>query len=388
MANTIVNGEHFAQETQVFLRSMLVTMDIATTRFESVITPGQQIHLPYAATARVQSYTFSTDATIDAAEFTDDVLTVSQKKIVTLNYDPMQNLQAHQESWQGMLTQECSYQLSRAMDQHGLETGVDGAANTVAVGGSLTVSNVAEQFTSVDTTLARARAGAGVKFAVVEPMVAGILARADIANGFNRADSALSNGYIGDSNYGFRIYESNDLPCTVALTVDTQPANLDTFTIYGKTWTCVTDGTAAVAGEINIGANLADFQAIFLTAIAGTTPPSASDYIDLSTDDRREYINSGLAASAWAANVVTLTGYGRIGGSETFTTVTNVFGDETCEMLFGHIGALDFVAQQSPNVLETQEPKNLSRNILVTALYQAKVFTRNASRLVKLTATI
>ena len=107
MANTIVNGEHFAQETQMFLRSMLVAMEVANTRFESVITPGQQVHLPYAATARVQSYSFSTDATIDAAEFTDDVLTVNQKKIVTLNYDPMQNLQAHQEDWQGDLRQRC-----------------------------------------------------------------------------------------------------------------------------------------------------------------------------------------------------------------------------------------------------------------------------------------
>ena len=386
MANTIVNGEHFAQETQVFLRSMLVLMEVANTRFEATITPGQQIHLPYAATARVQDYSFSTDATIDDAEFTDDTLTVNQKKIVTLNYDPMQNLQAHQEDWQGMLTEECAYQLSRAMDQHGLETGVDGAANTVAVGGALTVSNVFEQFADVDTTLSRARAGAGTKFAVVEPMVAGILARADVANGFNRSDSALRNGYIGDTRFGFRIYESNDLPCSVTLTVDTQPTATDTFTVYGKVWTCVADGTAASAGEINIGADLADFKTIFVDAMNGDN--AGTDYVDLSTDDRRELINAGLAAAAFSGDDCALTGYGRIGGSETFTTATNVFGDETCEMLFGHIGAVDFVAQQAPKVLETQEPKNLSRNILTTALYQAKVFNRNASRLVKMTATV
>lgn len=385
MANTIVNRVAYANKTQTFLRSSLVAGEISRAQFKADLRPGQQIVFPYISQPRVQSYTASTDATIDATTMTTNGYNIDQVKISTGNYDPLQNMLTVAEDWQNDLASQMGYELSRNIDQYALNTGITAALNTVA-GGSLSASNMFEALTSVNATLGRARARAGVRYVVLDHDRAAVLANTDKANGFNLADSALRNGFVGSTAAGFRVYTSNDLPYSVTLTVDTQPTNGDTITLFGKTWTCVTDGTAATAGQINIGANLADFQAILKTAINGTTPPSANDYIDLATDDRRDYQNGQVTCGTFAANVVTITSYGKMAPSETFTAGTNVFGTETVSFLCGVVGALDLTVQAAPKV-EVREPAaNVSLNLLATTQYGAGVFYRDKASLVKLTA--
>lgn len=383
--NTIVNVAKFANEVQANLRTENPAIGIANTRYEAMLKPGRTFNAPYTNSVRVQSYTYSTDATIDDHTLTADTLTVDQSKIATANYDPLQNLQT--VGWDRELAIDMSHQLSRNISQYVGQTGVNGASSTVA-GGTLNAGNVYDFLTSITSTLSRKRAGAGMMFGLVEPGFIDYLVLADLANGFKRADAALRQGYVGDTNAGFRIYECHDLPCSVPLTVAVQPSNTDTFTVYGVTWTCVTDGTAANAGEINIGANLADFQAIFVTAINGTTPPNADDYIDLATDDRREYQNGQVAAGAFAANVSTITAYGRIGGAETFTSGSNSFGTETCSQLFGHMRAVDLVVQSAPEIEERKPVANKSINVLGTTQYGSHVYNRNAKKLCVGTFTV
>lgn len=385
MANTIVNVNKFADMVQANLRVGTPAIGVANTRYEAALTVGQTFNAPYMNSVRVQDYTYSTDATIDDTVLTADTLTINQVKIATANYDPLQNLLTTE--WEAELASDMGYQLGRNINQYVAQVGTDGADTTVT-GGTLNAGNVYEYLTAISSGISRKRAGSGAMFGLVEPGFLDYLVLADLANGFKRADAGLRQGYVGDTNAGFRIYECHDLPCTVSLTMDTQPTNLDTMTIYGSTWTWVTDGTAATAGEINIGANIADAQAIFVTAINGTTPPSVGDYVDLSTDERREYQNGQLAAATFATNVSVLTAYGRIGASETFTAATNVFGDETCSQLFGHLGSVDLVVQAAPTIEERKAQANMSLNVLGTTQYGSHVYNRMTKKLATGTFTV
>lgn len=385
MANTIVNVAKFANNVQANLRVGTPAIGIANTRFESALKPGRTFDEPYMNSVRLQDYSYSVDATIDPTTLTSDLLTIDQSKIATANFDPLQNKQTVE--WLDELSVDMGYQMSRNINQFVGQTGVNGASTTVA-GGSLNAGNVYDFLTNISSGISRKRAGSGVMFGLVEPGFLDLLVLADLANGFNRADAALRQGYVGNTNAGFRIYEDHDLPCAVTLTVDTQPANGDTFTIYDVTWTCVTDGTAAAAGEIAIGADLADFKTIFVNAINGTGTEGVSAYIDVSKDNRRDYQNGKVLSAAFVSNDVALTAYGRIGGSEEFTTATNIFGTETCSQLFGHMNAVDLVVQSAPDILETQETKNVSRNLLGTTQYGSHVFNRKAKKLAVGTFTV
>jgi len=169
----------------------------------------------------------------------------------------------------------------------------------------------------------------------------------------------------------------------------TQPTNLDTVTIASVVFTWVTDGTAAAAGEINIGANAADAQAIFVTAINGTTPPSANDYIDVSAANRRLLQNGVVSAATFAANVCVITANTLLNPSETFTAAGNVFGTVTGNLLAGRFGAPSLAMQINPTLASAAEPaRPMETNYALHTLYGRNVFSRDAARLANITINI
>ena len=105
------------------------------------------------------------------------------------------------------------------------------------------------------------------------------------------------------------------------LTVDTQPTVGDTLTIGTKTYTVVTDETAASDGEVDAGADLADFKTLLVAAINGT--------------DGINTAHTQVTAAAFSGDdcVITASTKGISGDSiattETFTEGTNVFDGTT-----------------------------------------------------------
>jgi hypothetical protein len=387
MANAItaLNPYIWTSVVQDFLNASLVATEICNTKCEAYLTSGSRVNFPYMADVRVQDYTQGTDLTVDALAATQDYLDVDQSKVVTFAMDPVQEKQALANYGVDMARQ-ASFQLRNNIDQKVLYTGTAAAASTVA-GGTLTTSTLISKMSDVYSTLARKNAVDGDLFGVIDPETASLLSQTFIANGFNIADNTLRNGFAGMA-VGFNVYVSNNLQNSVTLTVDTQPTNLDTFTILGYTWTCVTDGTAATAGQVNIGGNLADFKLIFVTAINGTTPPSANDYIDIATAGRRVYQNAQLTAATFNANDCVLTAYGKMSCTETFFTGTNVFGIETTNMLFGRKGAVSLAIQMQHELTIAQEPRQLAKNWHTHTLFGCKTFTRDAQRLVKMSRNV
>jgi hypothetical protein len=106
----------------------------------------------------------------------------------------------------------------------------------------------------------------------------------------------------------------------VDLTVDTQPIPTDTFTIGTTVYTFVASG--AVAGQINVGANLAAAQVNIIAAINGT-------------DGFNTPHISVVANAAFVTNILRIrarahgTSYDSIVTTETFDAVTNIFSAAT-----------------------------------------------------------
>jgi len=383
MAITALNPENWRPMVQDFLNNQLVVKPISRTEFRSELTDGDVIHWPYVSTVRVQDYTTYTDVTVDAGNAVDESMNIDQSRVATFKIDQVDKKQMKDKGFPAKMAREAAYALANDIDQKVLKEGTDNANNSVT-GGTLTVSNLYSKMTDAKAELVRAKGADGRLFAVLDPERIALLSQTFVANGFDEADNSLRNGFKGRAA-GFDIYESNNLATSVGLTVDTQPTATDTFTIAGVTWTCVADGAAASAGEINVGADLADFQAIFVKAINGTT---STDYVDVSTENRRKLQAAGVSAGAFATNVSTITGYGKLNGSETFTAATNIFGTETSNLLTGKVGAMSLAMQMMPELYVTQEPKQLVKNYITHTLFGKKVFYRDADRLCKITINV
>lgn len=372
---------------QDFLNAQLVVKPISNMRYESELVAGDTLNFPYLSDVRVQSYTAGTDLTIDDVTAAQSAMSIDQSRAATFYVDPTETRQASDKSWAARMARQSAFVIAQEMDQNVLKEGTDNAATTIAAG-TLSTSTILNQMGLSMEALEEQNATDGAMFAVISPYVKNYLFQAEVANGFNKADSALANGFVGPSSTGFKIYVSNNLETSVTLTMDTTPTAGDTLTVYGVTLTYRANGTAAVAGEISLGTGgsaLADTQASTRQALNGSGTPGASNYIDVSADNRRKLQNRQLACSAFSANVATLTGFGRINGRETFNAPTNVFGTESSGMLFGREGALSIGMQMYPELYVRPEPKKLGDNYITHTLYGKKVFYRDTFRLVNMT---
>lgn len=122
----------------------------------------------------------------------------------------------------------------------------------------------------------------------------------------------------------------------VTLTVDTQPIAGDTFTLGTTVYIFVTDETADEAGEIDVGADLADAKTLIIAAINGT--------------DGNNDAHESVSAGAFTGNDLPITALVKgvagnsIDSTETFDAGTNVFSAAT---LTGGVDGTDGVAWET-----------------------------------------
>lgn len=387
-ANTItaLNPTNWRPMVQDFLNNMLVVKPLSRTEFRAELRDGETIDWPYMDDVRVQSYSPGTDVTIDALNATSDTMDIDQSRIVSFPVDPTEKAQARDKAFPVKMARQAAFRLSNEIDQNVISTGVTAASSTVA-GGSLTSSNFFSKITDSMAALQRANGADGPLYGIVDPERRALLSQVFVGNGFDEADVSLRNGFVG-SAAGFEIYVSNNLPVSQTLSMATNPTNADTITVAGVTFTFVTNGTAANAGEISIAGSVGATQPIVVNAINGTGTPGASTYIEVSTENRRKLQNAQISAATFAANASVVTGFGKIGGAETFTDPTDAWGTETGTMLFGRKGATSLGMQMMPDLYIRPEPKQLQDNYLTHTLYGKKVFHRDADRLVKMTYNV
>jgi len=199
------------------------------------------------------------------------------------------------------------------------------------------------------------------------------------------------NGSIGQLN-GFDVMVTNNLQHSVLLTMDTVPvnANADTMVIAGLEQDTTNGGykernvtftfldTAASAGDVAIGANVAATQVNLVAAINGTGTPGSGTYIALAAADRTAIKNAMIhAETTWTSDAINIYSNKTMTVSETFTVGTNVFGSDATLMLAVDSQAINFVSQldqfKVPDV-----PTGFRANVLQEKVYGGKVFSENS----------
>lgn len=209
---------------------------------------------------------------------------------------------------------------------------------------------------------------------------------------------SITTGFTGVEINGVKVYKTNNLPYKNTLTIDTNGTANDTITVTLRdprkksnetrdvtiTWTCKANGTAAAAGEISIGAGgtaLVDFQASVRQAINGTGTAGASNYIDVSADNRKLLKYFEVSVSAFASNVATIYANNKVVFAETLTAATNIFGTAGRALLACVAGSTHFVDQMT-RIKTTDGELSFSANVLAESAYQGAVLGQNKFGLV------
>lgn len=371
-----------APEIQDILETSLVFKEISSPlNFSGILQKGKSIDIPDVPDAVVVDYNQGTNMAFTAYEAVSDVINIDISRAANFTVGKNELAQLADKNYRAKMSMRHAYRLSCDTDQKGLLTGVTLAGQSYSFG-TPNSSTIFRQLSEVDALLSRADCDTSY-FAVLPPEHVSLLAQFEAASGFNSADSAIRNGYVGASSSGFHIYKSNNLPTTVVYTMDTINTAAKTFTIAGVTFTFVASGTAAAAGEISIGANVAANKTNFLAAINGTGTPGATTYIELSVANRRKLTNAGVSASAFSGDDTTITGFGRLSASTNSADGGNAVGTEVGNILLGGKGKLRHVMQRMPEVdtaVETLRPQET--NISISTLYGLGVLSRDEDCLI------
>ena len=384
--------EFWEKNVQEFHNKTLIGMKIANTKFAKVISNGgDKIHFSTLSDMSANTRTVGSDNEIQEIISTDDTMDINIAQESSFSLDKFQEKQIiTNDAERASIQRQQAQALANQIDTRIIKSGVDNATTTSTVATGINIDNLSGIFRDSRTSLQRLNIqDNGDFFAVIDPARSGIIGDVMISNGYNEADNALRNSFAGRFR-NFNTFVSNNLPSSVPVTFDTQPTAGKTFTILGVTFTFVADGASTSAGEISIGADLADFKTIFpdalnvalSTYVAGA---GASSYGALGKVNKDKLKNAIISASAFVGDVITITGTGYMNTSMTEVGGTNAVGTETTKMLFGKMGAVSTAIQIQPSLTITQEPRRSVKNFLLEQLYGVNTFERAKDKLVAVT---
>jgi len=380
MANTLTafNQEFWANEMQGVFHRENVAIGLANTELRDVLVSGTKVHRPYRSTLMAQNYTKGTDiSTFNDLDSTDEYIEVDTAKVVPFYVDDLDRIQNKWDS-AAIYAQDSQRLLNNILDQTvlGQYSNARSFISAGDLGGSgtgsatVTTANIANVFAVASRILQRSDIPSNEQVAVIGPRTLEIL-RVSVAGretGFG--DTVGDNGVVAN-RFGFRLVLSNNVPFTATLTESGQPADGEYIDIDGVRFTFQTNGTAAAAGDVSIGATAADTYASLVQAINNTGTAGASNYIAVSTPYRRRLIKGNITAS-YATNVLTLVGYGDVAVVESATNVS--LTTNTQYPLFMKKGAIDLLAQKASSVEFRVAEKRLGRYVYPWVLYGAKTF--------------
>lgn len=205
-------------------------MGVANVATRTELGYGDVINKQYFNSVTAAAYSPGTDVSLDDLDFVTDQLTINRKFYTASYIDNIEQLQANVDIQRSLL-EDATYQLRNIIDGEILG---NITAGTTAGGAQL---NYGEFGIAASYHLNSVSAGTGEVvnifanatkmllnqncenfgdwIAILNPRLANKLAIKSTGLGFNFADAALRNGYVGDF-MGFQIYVSNNLPTTAA----------------------------------------------------------------------------------------------------------------------------------------------------------------------------
>lgn len=212
----------YSSMVQVPLYKMLVSLEVANTRFSDTV--GNAVKIPRYTDLSAQTYTPGTPISATNLTWAFDTLNISTYKHCSFYIDQPRTTTVTVDQ-AASLAPNAAYQLKNAIDKFTFSkiygtggftyVGIDASGmqgGTAHRELSATSANVLNIFTKAKQKLREANVEEmGDWCAVVTPTIAQLLEIKLMNVGFNVADSTLRNGFAGNVN-GFDVYVSNNLP--------------------------------------------------------------------------------------------------------------------------------------------------------------------------------
>lgn len=323
---------------------------LANQSLENLIsTNGRKAHRPILSHPQVGTYTPHSDISFEQKSATKQTLEVDTFEYAAEDIDIVEEKQTPYDLVSHSLT-SIRNGLSNRVEQNFLSE-ITNAGHTINSGTALEVSslNILDILEEAEGKLGAFDAPyeTSMRAAVFGPRTVAKLRRAKSDRESKLGDMVLENGIVGPWQ-GWNVVQNNNLPFTAVLTMATQPTAGDTVTIAGVTFDFRADPADAAAG--NVGVDLGgdvDATRVNLAAAINDSGTAGTTYIQLSARDnfmlRRK--RNVTAVDSAGNDTLTITGYGDISVSETFTAAGNVWTSAVQDSIFMIRGAIDMVLQ-------------------------------------------
>lgn len=188
--------------------------------------------------------------------------------------------------------------------------------------------------------------------------------------------------------FGWNILYSNNLPYSAVLTLTVNPSDGDTVTIAGVVFTWKTTLGTTVAGALHICSDAAHSRASFAAVLnavdTGVATATDAGYLVISDDnifllrDKR-----GITAVDDVSTKITLSGFGDIVVSSSFTSTSNVWSAWRQDSLFCTTGCISMIVQIPPRVEVVRNPKQFADIVKALMGYGKKTYADGAREMVR-----
>lgn len=387
--------EAFRDRYQDILGKSMVAMKIANTSLRSDLSFGDKVHRFKLdlSNVLVRDVVRGTDQTIDALADSDQTLDIDQQKGAAFQLPDWDKLQSGPLELGMVAGREVALKVRRYIDADVLyqvvnatyqfDTGNLTTVSNTNVPITMSTTNVPILITRTAAQLQQGNVPEGDWAIVLDPIAISWVAQHAIGKDLDLSENVLRNGYLGNLLFGMKLYSSNNLTGEARMTMDAQPSDGDTLTIQGVVFTFKTALTPT-AGEVLIGGSADVARANLVLAINGGAG-AGINYVALSTANRTTitYTSRITATNDNSTNLLTLIGKGsgRLTLAEGLTDAGDIWDINMIHAFAGKVGAIDAVVQADPTPSVRQEPKQLTSNVLVDALYGIKVFDDGADKM-------
>lgn len=225
--------EVWSTTLQVPLYKSLVALKVASLDIQKQLKVGDTFHKQYFGDLASETYVPGTPVSAKVTIFTDETLTCTTKKDVSIYVDDLDELQTGLANGvEGMLDQpgsllnEMAYRLKDDIDQAvfavgNLNRGIQFRGEHVAGGASghsitATTANIVSIFSRARQKLRENNVSEGDWIAVINADTMELIEGKATVAGYKVADSTLTNGYMGEF-MGFNLYLSENLPTSTTV---------------------------------------------------------------------------------------------------------------------------------------------------------------------------
>lgn len=363
---------------------------LSNSQLEGLIsTDGRKAHRPIISMPHVGTYTPYQDITFNRKTAAKQTLEVDTFSYAAEEIDVTDKNQTRYPLTEGAAATQMKVHNNKI--EQAVMSKITGAFSVIEGAGATTLTidttNAFDIFEQGDTTLGGVDAPFEDRIAVFGPHTISTMRRVKMQRETALGDTVMANGSIGPF-LGYTIIQSNNLPYSATLTMDTIATALDTVTITGVVFQFVTalvDVTSVNYIAVLVGANVAASRLNLKHAIENDTASKGTGWAEATGSValvNRFTLNEKRSITIGNAQDMLLVGFGDIVLSETFTAATNVFSAQEQLAIIGNKGMIDFVLQIQ-EIDTTKKEKGFADLIKSLVGYGVKMFDDGARVAVK-----